>query len=125
MNLLMIFVGGGLGALARYGVCALGAGREDKFWFTMAVNIIGSLLIGVMWSLINSTTIPRAWSALTITGFLGGFTTFSTFAYEAVTLMESGRWCIALLYTGISLVCGIGACAVGLWLTDNVKNIFA
>lgn len=89
-----VAIGGALGAAARY---ALGgwihswAGTGFP-WGTFAVNAIGSFLIGLSLRYLEATAAPPELRALVTAGVLGAFTTFSTFTYEAITLLQEGAW---------------------------------
>lgn len=115
MNLLLVAVGGAVGAMARYGV-GLGAARLFGLafpWGTLAVNIVGGLAMG----LLAARTGPEQ-EALRLAlgvGVLGGFTTFSAFSLETVRLMEHQPG-LAMLYAAASVVLSVGACWVGLTL---------
>lgn len=114
---MIIFVGlaGVLGTLLRFylgrWVTARAAKRGRRFpWGTWIINLSGSWLLGILTSLHLSGTIPD-WSWLILgTGFCGAYTTFSTFGYEAVSLVESGHGTQAALYVLSSL--GLGLVAV-------------
>ena len=81
---------------------------------TFMVNIVGSFIIGVLFGAAERThAITPTMSALLITGFCGGFTTFSTFSKEALSLAAAGRWGACSLYVPGSVVLGIAAAAVG------------
>jgi fluoride exporter len=101
----MVFLGGGLGSICRY---LLGAAIQERthsgFPFgTLAVNVLGCLAIGAIARFfLHGQTQPLARTFL-IVGFCGGFTTFSTFSYETVGLIEGGRWMAAGAYAGASL----------------------
>ncbi len=115
MTFLSVAFGGG--ASLRFGA-GLWAARMLSPSFplaVMSVNVIGSFLMGAfaIWSL------ERGHSALNpfvMTGILGGFTTFSAFSLEALTLIERGQTLSALLYVALSVGLSIGALALGLWL---------
>ena len=115
MNVLLVAVGGAVGAVARYGV-GLGAARLFGLafpWGTLAVNIVGGLAMG----LLAAKTAPEQ-EALRLAlgvGVLGGFTTFSAFSLETVRLMEHQPG-LAALYAVLSVVLSIGACWLGLSL---------
>ncbi|MCC6787069.1 MAG: fluoride efflux transporter CrcB [Hyphomonadaceae bacterium] len=115
MNVLLVAVGGAVGAVARYGV-GLGAARLFGLafpWGTLAVNIVGGLAMG----LLAAKTAPEQ-EALRLAlgvGVLGGFTTFSAFSLETVRLMEHQPG-LAMLYAAASVVLSVGACWVGLSL---------
>lgn len=114
-----IFLGGGLGATARYGL-AVATFRlaPDAIipWGTFAANIIGCLLLGFLATLFTTVDWPRPLKAGLTTGALGGLTTFSTFSYETFLLFESGRAGAAGLNLGLNLVVGLAAAAFGAWL---------
>lgn len=118
-NILLVFVGGGLGAVLRYIITTQAAMRLSGLfpWGTLIVNTVGSLLMGfIMGFLIN-----RAWSLgesarlLLAVGFLGGFTTFSSFSMETVTLLKGGSLLLAMLNIGASLLLGLTAAILGLY----------
>lgn len=113
---LLVFLGGGLGSASRYfiGIWLNSPTRAIPFG-TLTVNILGSLLIGLIlgWSLKSNTMHANAILILA-TGFCGGFTTFSTFAYENYSLLKSGDMGTFLIYTLTSLALGILAVFVGI-----------
>ena len=116
MLLMMIALGGAVGAVARYGLSGwVQSLLETTFPMgTMAVNVLGSFLLGLSLPLFENL----AWSAESRTmitiGILGAFTTFSTFSYEAVVLLEGGEWTRGGLYVGGSLLLGLAGIAGGL-----------
>jgi CrcB protein len=114
-NVVVVGIGAAIGANLRYllGLWAVARWGQSFPYGTMLINIVGSLLIG--FCLMRLPLDPR-WRLGVITGLLGGFTTFSTFSYEALALVELGRWQAATLYIGGSVGLGLLAAAVGLWL---------
>ncbi|MGB0721809.1 MAG: fluoride efflux transporter CrcB [Gammaproteobacteria bacterium] len=111
---LAIALGGAAGAVARYGVSTAvynGLGREFP-WGTLAVNVIGSGAMGILFVLFmeRMTVSPELRAGLLI-GFLGAFTTFSTFSIETLNLMEAGEPLKALANALVS----VGACVVATW----------
>jgi len=116
MLVLMIALGGALGAVARYGLSGwVQAAMGTTFPMgTLVVNVLGSFLLGLSLPLFESL----AWSAETRTmltmGFLGAFTTYSTFSYEAVVLFEGGEWTRGGLYMGGSLLLGLAGIVSGM-----------
>ena len=92
MHWLLVFIGGGLGSVARHGInraglALLGPGFP---WWTLTVNVVGSFLIGLLAGLFGALETGQNARLFLITGFLGGFTTFSAFSLDALTLWERG-----------------------------------
>jgi len=113
---LLVGAGGAIGAMARYGVSVL-VGRWWPTSFplaTLGVNVIGSMLMGVLIGVLARTLPPmaseiRLFAAI---GILGGFTTFSSFSLDTIVLIERGALAQAALYVGLSVV----VCLAGLYL---------
>ena len=118
MHYLVVFLGGGIGAALRHGVNRLAMG-----WFgtgfpvgTMVVNVAGSLLMGLLISfLAEGPPASQTVRLFLATGVLGGFTTFSAFSLDALTLWERGQPGLAAAYVLGSLLLSLGAIAVGFW----------
>lgn len=114
----LVFAGAGLGGVLRYGValgCTAACGSHFP-WGTLMINIIGSLLMGVVvaWLTVNSDLAHGANLRLFLaTGVLGGFTTFSAFSLDAVVLWDRGEALLALSYAGGSVVLSIAALVMG------------
>ncbi len=112
-NIVLVGAGGFVGSVARYavslGVRALG---WDGRWplATLAVNVLGAILIGLLWGRVAH--VPQPLGLLAIAGFCGGFTTFSAFSLETVQLLQAGNFGAGLLYAGASVVLCVG----GVWL---------
>jgi len=113
VSYLAVFLGGGFGSLARYGLArwAIDAGREI-LWGTLAANVLACLLLGYLAYGASQETYSPTTRLLLATGFCGGFSTFSTFSLEAFSLLQSGRIGLALLYVGLSILLGLAAVAV-------------
>ncbi|MEZ4401622.1 MAG: CrcB family protein [Kofleriaceae bacterium] len=112
---LALALAGALGTLARYGVAmAMGPGGRLP-WPTLVVNVLGAAAIGLVVAVCAARDAGRLRLVLA-TGFLGGFTTFSSLALESVQLLERRAWGPAAVYVGVTLVAGVAACAAGLWL---------
>jgi CrcB protein len=116
MHWLLVFVGGGLGAMARHavgraGLAMLGPGFP---WWTLAVNVLGSFLIGLLAGLFGALETGHGARLFLVTGFLGGFTTFSAFSLDALTLWERGAQLQAGLYIAGSVIASLIAALAGL-----------
>jgi fluoride exporter len=111
-GVLLVFVGGGLGAAARHGVNSFsGVLFGTRYpWGTFLINVLGSLLIGVLaeWFALQSQASANLRLFL-VTGILGGFTTFSAFSLEVGLLHERGATVAALAYAALSVICGVSA----------------
>lgn len=117
-NALWIFVGGGLGSLARWAVSGWIASRigETFPWGTLLVNISGSFVIGLFatitgpegrWGLVSAS-----FRQFFMIGICGGYTTFSSFSFQTLTLAEDGQWFKA----GANCVLSLVLCLLGVWL---------
>ena len=115
MNTLLVFLGAGLGGVLRHGVnlaaLRLGSGFP---WGTLGINVVGSVLMGLVTGWLALRGGPPQTRLFVATGILGGFTTFSTFSLETVTLLERGEWLAALAYVLVSVLAGIGGLALAL-----------
>ncbi len=101
-----------MGSVCRY---LLSKYIDGSFpWATLLVNLLGSLLIGFLTGFVARETLSPEMKLLLVTGFCGGFTTFSTFANESFSMMKSGDALMAALYIGASVVIGVLAVYVGL-----------
>jgi CrcB protein len=118
-DLLFVGIGGFLGSILRYLVNIRLLNFNVSFpWATLTINLSGSLLIGILMALwIKDHNI---WKLLLITGFCGGFTTFSTFSYENLVLWKTGHEQAALLYMVTSLIGGILCVFIGFLITQKV-----
>jgi CrcB protein len=100
------------GGLARYGV-GVAVGTRSFPWATLAINLAGSLALGFVLKLGLDRQWPDRVVAAIAIGFLGAFTTFSTFSYEAFTLLRTDRATTALVYLALSVAGGLAAAAAG------------
>ena len=114
-NLLLIAFGGAAGSVLRY----LLSNINTSFpWGTFTVNILGSLLIGLLVGFASKGVLSPEMKLLLVTGFCGGFTTFSTFANESFGMMKAGDVLLTALYVGASVVIGILAVWGGMMLSN-------
>ena len=117
-NLFLVFLGGGFGSVLRYIIGKyLNSAETGIPYGTFAANILGSLLIGIILGLAakNDSLTPNQ-TLLLATGFCGGFTTFSTFAYENHVFLKSGDFTSFAIYTIASFVIGFLAVFFGMFL---------
>lgn len=116
MKLLLVGIGGFTGAVARY-VIALWIGQRWGRSFplgTFVINVSGSFLIGLLMTLMaEKFTVDPQWRLLLVVGFLGAYTTFSTFEYETGALLNDGEWAFAMLNVILSVVVGFVALKLG------------
>ena len=117
-QLILVFLGGGLGSVLRFIVGKWLNNSENGIPYgTFAANIIGSLLIGVILGLAaKNESLTQSQTLLLATGFCGGFTTFSTFAYENHLFLKSGDFMSFAIYTIASFVVGFLAVFLGMFL---------
>ena len=119
MHWLLVFIGGGLGAVSRHaanraGLALIGPGFP---WWTFTVNVTGCFLIGLLAGLFGSLETGHNARLFLITGFLGGFTTFSAFSLDALTLWERGAPLQAGFYILGSVILSLIAAALGLMVS--------
>ncbi len=116
MEYVWVGLGGLIGANARYGLARLITERWGASfpYGTLVVNATGSLAIGVLLTLLLARVADPAWRLLIVTGFLGGYTTFSAFSFEAVALLQEGRWGRAAVYVLGSNLLGVAGCWAGI-----------
>ncbi len=116
LNVVIIGIGGFFGAIARYGA-ALWIGQRWGRSFplgTFVINITGSFLIGLLMSLFTERfMVNPQWRLMLIVGFLGAYTTFSTFEYETGALLKDGEWMIAAVNIVLSVFAGLLALKAG------------
>lgn len=118
MGFLLVCLGAALGAPARYLTDRAVQSRHDTVvpWGTLTVNVVGSLVLGLVTGLAESHQVPEGVVLGVGTGFCGALTTYSTFGYETFRLVENGARLLATLNVVISLTAGLGAALIGLAL---------
>lgn len=116
MGILAVFIGGGLGSASRYlvGKLANAAGAASFPLGTFVVNAVGCFLIGFLFAAFEERAVPTELRLLTITGFLGGFTTFSSFGLETVNLLKGGETGLALANVALSVALGLAFVVLGM-----------
>lgn len=121
-DLLAIMLGGGIGSVCRYLVStALNRHFGSSFaWGTMAVNLLGCLLIGFLVGLVDRSILPKEYRLILVTGFLGGFTTFSSFALESVGMFREKAIGAGILNVGVNVILGFALTIAGLTLSRKI-----
>ncbi|MBY0493913.1 MAG: CrcB family protein [Cyanobacteria bacterium] len=124
---LSVALGGAIGSVARHAV----NGVVLHFWPTLQfpvattlINVVGSLIFGIFAGLLSSGSdgLPLHWREFIFVGLLGGFTTFSTFAFETVTLSRNGAVGYALLSVAVQVIGGMGGLSAGLILAERIAR---
>ena len=110
MTTLLVAIGGLAGVLARYGIGRLTLHSEALLWSTVGINVAGSFLLGL---LVGTSWFSRDVREGLGVGFLGGFTTFSTFSVQIVTEADAGKTGTAAVYLAASVIGGLAAAAAG------------
>jgi CrcB protein len=103
-NLLLVALGGAVGSVLRYLISSINTSFP---WGTFTVNVLGSLLIGLLVGFVSKGVLSPEMKLLLVTGFCGGFTTFSTFANESFGMMKAGDVMLMALYVGASVIISI------------------
>ncbi len=122
-NLLLMAGAGGAGALCRYGLAGLVqrlAGARFPVG-TLAVNLLGCLLFGLLWGWLEGRVgFSTQTRTVVLTGFMGAFTTFSTFAFETATLLQAGQLAAAVLNVVVQSVAGVLLVIAGMALAQSL-----
>ena len=115
---LAIAVAGGVGAVCRFVLDGLltSLSEADFPWPTVLINITGSLLLGLITGFAVSGLLSEAWRLVLGTGFLGGYTTFSTASVDTIRLLQQRRWTAGIVHGLGTLVIAVGAAGLGLGL---------
>ena len=121
-QVLLVFIGGGLGSVARYLLSLKFNNYENAIPYgTLLANVLGSLFIGIIFGyMLKTGNLSERNSLLLATGFCGGFTTFSTFIYENYLFIKDGDYFSFLPYLAITFILGFAALFLGLYLVKLI-----
>ena len=118
-RLLLVCLGGAVGTGARYllgGLVVRWLGADFPYG-TLLINVLGSLLVGLVQQVgLSTLLVPDTLRLVLTIGVLGGFTTYSSFSYETLKLVEAGSWVGATVYVALTTALCLGCCALGLSL---------
>lgn len=117
-----IALGGSAGAVLRYWMSVWLSRSLGSYlpWATLSINVLGSALMGLLFVLINEKLdLSDEWRLIVLVGFLGSFTTFSTFSLETVNLLQHGRYVAAISYIGLSVLLCVVACLLTIGATSR------
>jgi CrcB protein len=122
MTVLLVAIAGAAGSVARYAVGLAGQRvLGDRFPYgTLAVNLLGCFAIGIVMVIAEARQLDPRIRVAVVGGFLGGFTTYSAFAYETLALAERRSLAIASLYVSVTVVGCFAACAAGIGLARRL-----
>ncbi|WP_375238941.1 fluoride efflux transporter CrcB [Aurantibacter sp.] len=119
-NVLLVFLGGGFGSALRY-LISKTINTVQFPYGTFLVNCLGCLFIGlILGYTLKSNTLSQNYTLLLATGFCGGFTTFSSFAFENQTFLKSGDFTSFAIYTILSVLIGFTAVFLGLYISKSI-----
>lgn len=116
-QLLFVGIGGAAGSMLRYLVQRY-TNVPGFPYGTLLVNLAGCFLIGLFWGLLSKNFITPVTGLLLMTGFCGGFTTFSAFTFEGMLMMQDNRWLLLASYISASIIGGLFATFAGYRLTS-------
>ena len=115
LSYLFVFIGGGLGSICRYGIAhALAAYKFTFPWATLLANIVSCIILGILVGLSLKNNLQQQHRFLLMTGFCGGFSTFSTFTSETFQLFQNGHILYGMLNIGGSMLICLACIYIGL-----------
>jgi len=120
-SVLLVFLGGGLGSVCRYGVSQIWMTSKLPYG-TLTANILSSLLLGLLIGLSAAEILKSQQRLLLMTGFCGGFSTFSTFSGELIELYQSGETNLTVLYLILSILSGVVSIIIGIYLSRIIMH---
>jgi CrcB protein len=116
---LALALAGGVGAVSRFALDGVIRSRTAP-WGTITINLSGSLVLGMLTGLAAASLLPDGWLAIAGTGFLGGYTTFSTASVETVRILQERRWTAGIVVALGTLVAATLLAGLGLWIGTRI-----
>ena len=125
IKILLLLAGGAAGTLTRYGISGFSNRiMEGQFpWGTLMVNLTGALVIGLLWGFLETERISSNIRTFVFVGFLGGYTTFSSYALESLNLFKDGETRLALIYILASNLLGILLVFLGFFAGKGISTM--
>lgn len=118
MSYLWVFIGGGLGSISRYALAKSLNASGDYPWGTLLANGLSCIILGVLLAMVSKQWLSIELRLLLVTGFCGGFSTFSTFSHEVLAFMKNTQYASAAIYMTGSLLIGMVAIWAGMKIID-------
>lgn len=120
IDIALVGVGGAVGSILRYLADSIKI-ANPPYTNTLFINLTGCLLIGILWAFLDRfANIDSPAYRLMITGLLGGFTTFSTFALQPINMIRCGQLSDAIIYVSLTVICGLILCWLGIYITQKI-----
>ncbi len=119
-NLAIVALGGAIGSCLRYSIGLVETFNTTKGLSTFLVNVLGCFIIGCLYSIFQKWETAEQWRLLLFVGLLGGFTTFSSFALDAITMLRDGENLKAVTYIAATNIGGLFAAATGIFATSKL-----
>jgi CrcB protein len=116
-QLLLVFLGGGLGASLRWYFSLIINHGSIKWFPTLSVNLIGCFLLGLVFSWLDRDFLNSSWYLILATGFCGSLTTFSTFSLELIQLLKLQQYTEVIIYLSVSVIVGLFMVLLGMYVS--------
>lgn len=122
INLLMVAIGGAIGSCLRYGIGLINGVKDTRGLATFIVNVAGCFVIGALFSLASRWNISEYYRVFLFVGLLGGFTTFSSYALDILTMSQQGEYLNAILYFLLTNILGIIVALIGMSFVNIIAK---
>lgn len=121
LSWLWVFLGGGMGSVARYTLSSLNATNSEYPWGTYISNMLACLVLGVLSGIISKSEVNQTLVLLFSVGFCGGFSTFSSFTKEKIELLQQGAYITVGIYFVLSIIIGMFCFCLGYYCIDKTN----